>query len=75
MDDEYAAHLQAAADRWRAFPLDVFSDDGLGPDLGPERGHALGAARITAGAIMSATETLLDQLFDDLIQLADGAGR
>jgi len=70
-DDGYAAQIREMADSWRAFPLDVFSADGLAAHLGPDRGTALDMARLTAGAIMSATETLVDHLFDDLRALEE----
>jgi hypothetical protein len=71
---EYAAQIRRAAGGLRAFPLDVFSDDGLGPELGPGRGDAVAAAELAAGAIMIGVDTLVDRLFEDLLLLtASGA--
>jgi hypothetical protein len=68
-DDDAADDHRRQAVHLRAFELDLFSDEGLGPELGADRGAALAKAEVTAGVVMAAVEVLVDQLFSDLVAL------
>jgi hypothetical protein len=72
--DDCAHDLRQAAAGLQAFRPESFSDDEFDAESRLVPGEALEAALLAAGAIMTATETLLDQLFDDLSSLSREGG-